>query len=260
MLDQRTPDTEPARFFLHQQQPQLGEFVGRSHQEDRAERLAVCFRNPAMLARRVIVFDELRADLGDQRLVADVPAIFIGIGDGLSRDHPAHVADAMAAQQEGGTRALRRLQQIFDRGHRLSQAAAIGRRKLRQHRADFVLRTAFEGGLGLTPLGGQRKLVLAAIRREWFADDQATLVETLDDSAEVAGIEAEFRPDLLGRRLVAMGEFIEHPRLAQRVGALHQMLVEHPELVGVEAVEGANRRDLAIGLVLGDTCHCQLII
>src|SRR5437868_15502109 len=49
-----------------------------------------------------------------------------------------------------------------------------------------------------------------------------------------------------------MGEFIEHPRLAQRVGALHQMLVEHPELAGVEAIEVANRRDLAIGLVLGD--------
>src|SRR4029079_3134794 len=123
LLDQRAPDAEPARLFLHKQQAQLGEGVGGSYQKDRAERLAVSFRNPAMLARRVIVLDELGADLGDQRLIADVPAIFIGIGDGLSRDHPAHVADAMAAQQEGGTRALRRLQQILDRGHGSGQAA-----------------------------------------------------------------------------------------------------------------------------------------
>src|SRR6185312_11406364 len=63
LLDQRATDAEPARFFLHEQEAQLREFVGGLDQEDRAERLAARFRDPAMLARRVIVLDELRADL-----------------------------------------------------------------------------------------------------------------------------------------------------------------------------------------------------
>src|SRR5579859_5240294 len=93
LLDQSAADAEPARFFFDQQQAQLGEFVGGIDQEDRAERLAVRLRDPAMLARGIVGLDELCADLGDQRLVRDVPAIVLGIGDRLPRDHPAHVAD-----------------------------------------------------------------------------------------------------------------------------------------------------------------------
>src|SRR5262249_41154079 len=43
-------------------------------------------------------------------------------------------------------------------------------------------------------------------------------------------------------------ELVEHPRLAQRIRALAEMLVEHAELAGVEAVEGTDRCDLAVGI------------
>src|SRR4029453_6767657 len=85
LLDERAADAKAARFFLYQQQPQLCDVITALHQEDRAERLAGCFRNPAMLARSVIGLDELGADLGDQRLVPDIPAIFLGIGFSLAR-------------------------------------------------------------------------------------------------------------------------------------------------------------------------------
>src|SRR5262249_59029074 len=125
LLDERAADAKPARFFLHQKQPQLCDVIAAVHQEDRAERLAACFRNPAMLARSVIGLDELRADLGDQRLVADVPAIFLGIGFCLARYHPTDVAGAMAAQQEAGRLLLLRLQRLLDRRHRAHDCRAL---------------------------------------------------------------------------------------------------------------------------------------
>jgi len=76
-------------------------------------------------------------------------------------------------------------------------------------------------------------------------------------------------PISLGRKLVAMGEFVEHPRLAQRVGALHQMLVEDAELAGIEAVEARTAATWLSAIGPSEsfwdmahlyTCHCQLVI
>src|SRR5262249_49144601 len=117
LLDERAADAEPARFFLHEQQPQLCDLVTAVYQEDGAERLAACLRDPAMLARSVIVLDELRADLGGQRFVADVPAIFLGIGFRLARDHPADVAGPVAAQEKRCRLFHATLQRLLDRRH-----------------------------------------------------------------------------------------------------------------------------------------------
>src|SRR6202022_4231602 len=118
LLDQRAADAEPSGLLLAHQQAMLCTLVGALHQEHRADRLAAGLRDPAMLAGRIVSLDELRADLGDQRLVADVPAILLGIGDALARGHPAHVADAMAAQQEWCALVSRRLEPVLDRRHR----------------------------------------------------------------------------------------------------------------------------------------------
>ncbi len=48
-----------------------------------------------------------------------------------------------------------------------------------------------------------------------------------------------------------MGKLVQHPRLAQRVGGLQKLLIQHAELAGVESVEGADRRDLLFGIRLG---------
>src|SRR5204863_209616 len=73
LLGQRTSDPEPARLLLQKQQPQFRDLIRTLHQEDRADRLAVHFRDPAMFARGIVGLDELGADLGDQRLETDVP-------------------------------------------------------------------------------------------------------------------------------------------------------------------------------------------
>src|SRR4029077_7407024 len=131
------------------------------------------------------------------------------------------------------------------------QPGAIARRQRGQHGADLVVRTAVELCKSLPSLVGQAELELPPVGGERLAGDQPVFVEFLDDAAEIAGVEAELSPDLLGGQLLPVRELVEHPRLAQRERALHQMLVEHAELAGVEAVERANRRDLAVGIRLG---------
>src|SRR5258708_2990843 len=90
LLDQRTADTEPARFFFHQQQAQFRDLVGSLDQEDRADRLAAHFGNPAVLAPGIEVAAELRGGLGDQPFKTHVPAIFLRIERAAPRHHPAN--------------------------------------------------------------------------------------------------------------------------------------------------------------------------
>src|SRR3954452_19899677 len=55
LLDQRAADTESPRFFSPLKQPKCGTLVGAFDQKNGAARLAIHFRNPAVLARGVIV-------------------------------------------------------------------------------------------------------------------------------------------------------------------------------------------------------------
>ena len=55
-----------------------------------------------MLARRIVRSDELRGDLGGERLEADVPAIFLRIYRAVPRNDPADVAGAVAAIEKFG--------------------------------------------------------------------------------------------------------------------------------------------------------------
>jgi len=90
---------------------------------------------------------------------------------------------------------------------------------------------------------------LPPIRGQRLAGDQVVLIEILDNPAEVARIETKFDPDLFRGQVFAGGEFVQHPRLAQRERTFQQLLVENAELAGVEAVEGAHRRYLVVGVL-----------
>src|SRR5579872_5325110 len=103
------------------------------------------------------------------------------------------------------------------------------------------MRTTIEFRESLASLGGQAELMLPPVRRQRFAADQAVIVKLLHDAAEVTRIEVEFGPDFFGGRAVAVRQFIQHPRLAQRE-LTQKPLAEHTELARVKAVEGANRR------------------
>jgi hypothetical protein len=59
----------------------------------------VLLGDPASLPRRIQVAHMARDDLRDQRLVLGVPAVLLGMEDGLAMHHPAHVTRARIAQQ-----------------------------------------------------------------------------------------------------------------------------------------------------------------
>jgi hypothetical protein len=103
------------------------------------------------------------------------------------------------------------------------------------------VRAAIEFRERLTALRGQAELILPPILRHGLAGEQPVLVELLDDAAEVAGIQAQFQSDALRGRALAMGKFVQHPRLAQRERAFEQLLVEDAELARIEAGERAHR-------------------
>ena len=141
----------------------------------------------------------------------------------------------MAAQQEGGAFASRGLQQMRDGGHRLRQPPSVVVGERRQHVGDVVLRSLVEFREGLAAFRRQTEAELPAVGGKRFAGDQPALLEALHDPAEIAGIEPEFAADLFRRKLVAMRELVQHPRLGQRIRALGDVLVQHSPVCGCKS-------------------------
>src|SRR5581483_11826755 len=68
LLDQALADAEAARLGIDDQKPELRHCRRFSDQKDRAHILSVLLRDPAALAHGIEAADELRRDLGHQRL------------------------------------------------------------------------------------------------------------------------------------------------------------------------------------------------
>jgi hypothetical protein len=93
--------------------------------------------------------------------------------------------------------------------------------------------------------------MLPPVRGKRRPGNQSLVVEILNDPAEVARIKAKLDPDLLGGRIFAGGDLVQHPRFAQRERTFQELLIEHAELAGVEAVKGPHRGYLAVRIWLG---------
>src|ERR1700720_2929931 len=90
--DQPAAEAQPAGLRLDQEEAQPGHPVGLLDQADGADGLAVALGDPATLALGVELADELRDDLGDQRLEALVEPVLLRVEDAVTVDDPAHVA------------------------------------------------------------------------------------------------------------------------------------------------------------------------
>src|SRR5262249_19784704 len=73
--DEAAADAEPARGWIDDQQPQLGDLRGLPDEENRSHRLAVLLRNPAAFAVRVEASDELADDRRHEALERPVVAV-----------------------------------------------------------------------------------------------------------------------------------------------------------------------------------------
>ena len=84
-------------------------------------------------------------------------------------------------------------------------------------------------------------------------DMWAAVGELPQDAAEIARVEAQLAPDLAGAQPFAPGQLVEDPRFGERQGAVQEVLLEHADLAGVEAIEAPDALDAGIERrVVGD--------
>ena len=86
---------EAARRRLDEQQAKLRDRLRFGNDEDRADDLSVALGDPAALALRIEVVDEVGDDARDEGLEAFVPAVLLGVEHAVAMDDPAHVAGAV---------------------------------------------------------------------------------------------------------------------------------------------------------------------
>ena len=113
----------------------------------------------------------------------------------------------------------------------------------REDAADLIAGAGVEGVEPLLSGCGEADGALATVGAGGLTADEPGGGEAGEDSAEVAHVHAEFGGNLGCGGLGAVGEFIEDAGFGEGVGAFEEMLVEGPEVAGVEAVEAADRGD-----------------
>ncbi len=241
------PTPDPRAFLSTSSRRNFATFVGRPDKKDRAHRLAADLGDPAMLARRVVRPDELRRDLGGQRLEADVPAIFLRIQRAVARNHPADVAGAMASQQEAGGPRRWRLQRVLDGGHGTDDGGALGR--LEVARATPRLRCATGCRGRQRPRGLSRSRLSSVTRRSALDGFRATIWRRCN-ACKVRLRKPASRPSAphqFGRgAALPFGDFVDDPRFLQRPGTVQQLRLDDAEFAGVEPAEAADGGNLAV--------------
>jgi len=115
--------------------------------------------------------------------------------------------------------------------------------------SDFLARTALELGLGGAAFGGQRELVDAAVVLGGLSRHDLPALQCLQGPAHKARIEAEIAGEVGGGTGKAMPDLVDDAGFLQSEGAVQQLRLDEAELAGIEAVERADRRYLAVGFL-----------
>ncbi len=121
--------------------------------------------------------------------------------------------------------------------HRLDQTSLLARGQGAQHRADFVSRARVEGGEGRLATRGERQVALPPVVFRLRPLEEAALLKTAQDAAQVSCVQAEIAAQLGRRRPLAVRQLVEDARLAEGEGAIQVRLAEQADLARVEAVE-----------------------
>src|SRR5690242_10908185 len=84
--DEHLADTQAPGIRLHIKQAQFADLALLArHEEDRADHAVARLRDPGSLTRLIKTLTEVRKDPRYEHFVALIPAIFVGIDDGLPR-------------------------------------------------------------------------------------------------------------------------------------------------------------------------------
>src|SRR5207248_5081817 len=107
--------------------------------------------------------------------------------------------------------------------------------------ADFLAGAGVEWRERLSARRGQRQPALPRIARHRLAPQQPAALKAAQDTTQITRIEAQIAGDFSSGWLVAPGEFVQHAGFGQRERALQQTLLQHADLLRVEAVEVSYR-------------------
>src|SRR5579862_7175452 len=243
--DEARAESHAACGRLDQQQPQFraGALAGNEKDAPQAPAVALC--NPAALARRVELLDELRGDARHQRLEVLVPAELLCVKRAVPLDDPPQIAGAKAAQRELGIRGyVPEGERLPQSAHRVEDVLTIRAIERRQQPPHLLLAAPLEWGKHPLACGGELQMLAAAILARRRPLQQAARLKALENAAQVTTIETELAGELCGRDSRSVRDFVQHAHLGQRIGAVEEAAGEHAELAGVVAVEGADLRDL----------------
>ena len=99
----------------------------------------------------------------------------------------------------------------------------------------------------LGSVNGLKRFVVPRVSLRFRAGQQALLFKGAQHAAQVPRIEAQVLAEHACSCPIAMRQLVENAHLAERESALQQMLVQNPDLPGIETIEGPNRGDGSIG-------------
>src|SRR5258708_31886430 len=185
-LDQPASDAEPARGGLDEQQPQLRHRLRFPDDEHRADDRAVAFRDPAALAARVEMIEEVGADPRDERLELGVVAPLARVDRAVTLDDPAHVAGLMAAQQVRRGVGTPMAEPSRDRVHRLDHLLLLTVAQPSEQRRHLGAGAGLERGEGGGPFSRELQQALARVGGRRRAADEPPCVEPAEDPPLIA--------------------------------------------------------------------------
>jgi hypothetical protein len=191
-------------------------------------------------------------DLCHQGLEGRVPAVPGRVQGAVPLHHPAQVAGHGRPEHERGGR-WRRADDLPDAGHGRGQAPPAVRGEAGEQGADLGARPGVEVRLGGPAGAGQADDLTPPVERGAGPGHQPVGLEPGQQPAQVAGIDVEPPAQVSGLGLPVPRQLEQDPGFGERVGRVQQPLPEQPDHVGVEAVELAHGRYLAVGHLVGRT-------
>src|SRR5262249_34760161 len=131
--------------------------------------------------------------------------------------------------------------------HGTQHRVAAGLIERRQGCPHLLLRAPVKRSKYLLAVRGQPQMLATRVLRGGLPRNQLTGLESLEDAAQVALVDAEFLRQLARGDTGAVSYLVHHPYFRQGIRAIEQTRAQHADPARVITVEGADACDLLGG-------------
>jgi len=181
-------------------------------------------------------------DPGDEGLELEVPPVLVGVDRAVTADHPSEISRPDLANLD------RRLavpgpEELAQHGRRLDHRSSLVTGQRREQAADLGVGPRNEFSGDPTTDIGEFEDPRPGVLLGGHDRNEAGALEPTDDAGQEARIHAEPLAQVALRPEYELSEFVEHPRLGERVIGFQQPPVEEAEHLGPGSIEPAYRCD-----------------